>query len=261
MELVDSHCHLDFPDFQEDLDGVVARAHNAGINWMLTICTRMTKLEQIIHLTESFDNVFCTAGIHPNNVADEPEVSTEALIKASEHPKVVGFGETGFDFFYDTKYESLQERSFLAHIEAARKTRLPLVVHTRNADQKTIDTLRSEYAKGAFPALIHCFSSSRQLANAALELGFYISISGIITFKKSDDLREIVRTIPKERILLETDAPYLAPVPMRGKRNEPAFTAHTAEKVATLKEIELAHLASVTTNNFFSLFKKAAPNG
>jgi len=256
--LVDSHCHLDFPDFAEELDDVVGRAREAGIGHMLTICTHVSKFDQVLKVAESYDNIFCTVGIHPHNALAEAEISPEQLIELADTPKVIGFGETGLDYYYDKAPRDVQQRQFRAHIEAARRTGLPLIIHTRDADDDMAEILTEEAGKGPFPGLLHCFSSGAKLAEAALELGLYISISGIVTFKNAEDLRETVKKVPLDRILVETDAPYLAPVPKRGKRNEPAFTAHTAEKVAEIKDVSLANVAKTTTDNFFRLFSKAS---
>ena len=256
--LVDSHCHLDFPDFAEELDDVVGRAGEAGIGHMLTICTHVSKFDQVLRVADAYDNIFCTVGIHPHNAANEAEISPEQLIELADNPKVIGFGETGLDYYYDKAPRDVQQRQFRAHIEAARRTGLPLIIHTRDADDDMAEILTEETGKGAFPGLLHCFSSSAKLAEAALDLGLYISISGIVTFKNAEDLRETVKKVPLGRILVETDAPYLAPVPKRGKRNEPAFTAHTAQKVAEIKDLPLADVAKATTDNFFRLFSKAS---
>jgi TatD DNase family protein len=255
--LVDSHCHLDFPDFADDLDGVVVRAKEAGIGWMLTISTHITKFDQVRAVAERFDNIWCSVGIHPHEAAREPETDALQLQTLAEHPKVVGLGETGLDYFYEKSSREEQQRNFRSHIQAARETGLPLIVHARNADADTADILEEEYAKGAFPGLLHCFSSGPELAKRALDLGFYISFSGIVTFKNAEEVRRVAKDVPLNQLLVETDAPYLAPVPNRGKTNEPAFTAHTASKVAELKGIEAEELANVTTNNFFRLFTKA----
>ncbi len=257
--LVDSHCHLDFPDFEDELDDVVARAGDAGIDYMLTICTHVTKFDQVRDVARRYANMWCTVGIHPHNAEKEPETAAETLMAMAADPKVVAFGETGLDFFYEHSPRQRQETSFRNHIEASRRTGLPIIVHARDADDDMIRILRDEHAKGAFPGVIHCFSSGPELASVAVELGLYISISGIITFKTADELRETVTNVPVERLLVETDSPYLAPVPKRGKRNEPAFTAYTAEKVAELKGLDIDALARITTDNFFSLFSKAKP--
>jgi TatD DNase family protein len=255
--LVDSHCHLDFPDFTDDLDGVVARAKDAGIGWMLTIGTHITKFDQVRAVAERFDNIWCTVGIHPHEAAREPETDAVQLQTLAEHPKVIGLGETGLDYFYEKSPREEQQRNFRSHIQAARETGLPLIVHARNADVDTADILEEEYAKGAFPGLLHCFSSGPGLAKRALDLGFYISFSGIVTFKNAEEVRCVAKDVPLKQLLVETDAPYLAPVPNRGKTNEPAFTALTAAKVAELKGLEAEEFATVTTDNFFRLFAKA----
>ena len=257
--LVDSHCHLDFDVFDADRDATVARARDAGIGTMVTICTRVSRFEQIRAIADSYDGIYCSVGIHPHQAEEEGEPSPARLIELSRHPKVVGIGECGLDYYYAHSPRDVQQRSFVSHIAAARATGLPLIVHSRDADLEMIEILRSENANGAFPGVMHCFSSGRKLAEAALALGLYISISGIVTFKNADDLRGIVRDVPLDRLLVETDAPYLAPVPNRGKRNEPAFVVHTAETVARLKGISAEDLARTTSANFFRLFSKAKP--
>jgi TatD DNase family protein len=255
--LVDSHCHLDFPDFEEDMDGVLARAANAGVGYMLTICTRLEKFGPVLALAEAHDNMSCSVGVHPHNVADGDVATVEGLLALAENPNVIAFGETGLDFYYDHSPRDQQEQSFRTHIAAAREAGLPVIVHTRDADDDTVRILRDEYAKGAFSGLIHCFSAGPELAEAVLEMDFYISVSGIITFKTADELRQTVSAVPVERILVETDAPYLAPMPKRGKRNEPAFTAYTAARVGELKGLDEAEIARLTTENFYRLFAKA----
>jgi len=256
--LVDSHCHLDFPEFDNERDEIVARAMAAGIGYMVTICTHMTKFDAVHAVANAYDNMSCTVGVHPHNAGDEGALaSVDALLAHANQPKVIGIGETGLDYFYEHSPREAQKASFRAHIEAARQTGLPLIVHTRDADDDTVEILREEYEKGPYPGLIHCFSAGPELAEAVLELGFYISISGIVTFKSAQELRDTVKNVPIDRILVETDAPYLAPVPMRGRRNEPAFTAHTAEVVAELKGVSPEQLAQQTTENFFKLFNKA----
>ena len=255
--LVDSHCHLDFPDFADDIDGVVARARDAGVGAMLTICTRLSRFDEVLAIAEARDDVWCSVGVHPHEAAEEGVGEPSRLLELARHDKVVGFGETGLDYYYEHSPREAQQRSFRAHIAAARETGLPLIVHTRDADEDTAGILAEEHANGAFTGLIHCFSSSRELAEKALELGLYISISGIVTFKKAEALRETVRAVPLERLLVETDAPYLAPVPYRGKRNEPAYVAGTAACVAEIKGMAPDALARATTDNFFRLFAKA----
>lgn len=255
--LIDSHCHLDFPELAGDEAGVLARARTAGVAGMLTIGTRLDQFERVRAIAERHANVWCSVGVHPHEAKDEGQRTPDRLIEAAQHPKVVGIGETGLDYFYDHSPREEQVESFRAHIAAARKTGLPLIVHTRDADAETGDILEDEHAKGAFPGLIHCFSSGPDVARRALALGLYISISGIVTFKAAESLRAIVRDIPLERLLVETDSPYLAPVPKRGRTNEPAFVAHTAAQVAGLKGISQAELEAATTDNFFRLFAKA----
>lgn len=258
--LIDSHCHLDYLERDgRDLGEVVAAAGRAGVGSMVTICTKITEFERVRAIAERFDNVACTVGIHPHEAGSEPETSTETLVELAAHPKVVGIGETGLDYFYEHSPRAAQQKSFRAHIRAARATGLPLIVHTRDADEDTVAILREEHETGGpFPGVIHCFSTSRWLGEEAVKLGLYISISGILTFKKAADLRDAVRALPLERLLVETDSPYLAPVPKRGKPNEPAYVVHTAEALADLMGIAPDALADVTTRNFRTLFAKAA---
>lgn len=254
--LVDSHCHLDFPDFAPERDAVVQRARDAGVGLMLTICTHVSRFGQVHDVAQSYDDVYCTLGIHPHQAAEEFHLCDEAeMIRLSHQPKVVGIGETGLDYFYDKSPRDVQQEAFRRHIRVCLETDLPIIVHTRDADEDTIRILREE-GQGRLRGLLHCFSSSRQLAEQALEIGFYISLSGILTFKKSEELRETAAIVPMERLLVETDAPYLAPVPMRGKRNEPAFVAHTARTLAEVKGVDAATMASVSTANFLRLFNK-----
>lgn len=255
--LVDSHCHLDFPDFAEDLDAVVAHARANGIGTMLTIATHLGRFPQVLAVTERFEQIYCTVGIHPHEAGSSDLVDADTLVDLTHHPKVVGLGETGLDYYYDKSPRERQQASFRAHLEAARRTGLPVVIHTRDADADMERILREEMGKGAFPGLIHCFSSGPQLAATAIELGLYISISGIVTFKKAAALQQVVASLPIERLLVETDCPYLAPIPHRGKRNEPAYVRYTASKVAELQSIEVAALEAATTNNFHALFHKA----
>ncbi|MFL2770493.1 MAG: TatD family hydrolase [Rhodospirillaceae bacterium] len=256
--LVDSHCHLDFPDFEDDLQNVVSRAHEAGVGHFLTICTHVTKFDQVRAVAAQFDNMHCTIGIHPHEAASEPRIDKTKLIDiAATDPKVVAFGETGLDFFYEHSPRETQERQFRVHIEASREANLPVVIHTRDADADMARILEDEMDKGAFTGVIHCFSSGLELAEKAIELGLYISLSGIVTFNKAEELRKTAKRIPLSRLLVETDSPYLAPVPKRGKRNEPAFVAHTAACVADLLDMSAEDLAKETSQNFFRLFNKA----
>ncbi|USG59562.1 TatD family hydrolase [Sneathiella marina] len=255
--LVDSHCHLNFEQLSSQLDNVVARAGDAGVGHMLTIGTKLREFDHVLGIAEAYDNIHCSVGVHPHEAETEgDEVTTEKLIQLSQNQNVVAIGETGLDYFYEHAPRELQKKSFRIHIDAARETGLPLIVHTRNADNDTIDILREEYEKGPFTGVIHCFSSGWEVAEKSMEIGFYVSISGIVTFKTATELQDHVRKLPLEKLLVETDAPYLAPVPKRGKSNEPSFVAHTAAKVAVLKEITFEELSSVTTDNFFKLFNK-----
>lgn len=254
--LVDSHCHLDFPDFENERDEIVSRAGEAGVGLIVTISTRVRKFHAVSAIAERYDNVWCTVGTHPHNAAEETDVTADELVSLSEHPKVAGIGEAGLDYFYDKAPRDLQAKSFRTHIEAARRTGLPLVIHARDADDDVAAILREETGMGAFPFILHCFSSGPALARTGVELGGYVSFSGILTFKKSDALREIAKGIPRDRLLVETDAPYLAPVPFRGKRNEPAYVAHTAAVLAETIGLSPEESAAITSENFFRLFKK-----
>lgn len=257
--LVDSHCHLDFPDFDGELEAVVDRAREAGVETILTICTHVTQFDRVLAIAERFDNIYCTVGIHPHEAAGEPEVTVEHLVGLANHPKVVGFGESGLDYFYEHSPRAAQQKSFRIHIAAARAAGLPLVVHTRDADADMSRILREEQAVGSFSGVLHCFTSSHALAEAAVDLGMFISFSGIVTFKKAAEVRETAAHVPADRLLVETDAPYLAPVPKRGKRNEPAYVAHTAAELARIRNTSASELAVITSNNFFRLFTKARP--
>jgi TatD DNase family protein len=254
--LVDSHCHLDFPDFAPEREAVIDRAFAAGIGTMLTICTRLDQFAGVEAIAESDPRIWCSVGAHPHEAADHAELLIDQLVVLAAHPRVVGIGETGLDFHYDLSPRDLQEQVFRTHIGASRATGLPLIIHAREADGEIAPILADEKPP---PGVLHCFTGGRALAEAAVTLGFYISISGIVTFRNAEDLRAIVRDLPLDRLLVETDAPYLAPVPYRGKRNEPAFVTATAAAVATLKGIEPEALAAVTTENFFRLFAKATP--
>ena len=255
--LVDHHCHLDFPDFASDLDGDVARAGAAGVGLMVTISTRIRQFDHVLAVAERFNNVFCSVGTHPHNAHEELDISVEAIVRLARHPKVVAIGEAGLDFHYQNSTPEAQEEGFRNHIAAARETGLPLEIHARSADEETILILEDELKSGgAFPAILHCFTGGRQMARRAVDLGFTVSFSGIVSFKGAPELREIAAELPLEAILVETDAPYLAPVPYRGKTNEPAYVAHTAKVVADARGIEVAALAKATTDNFFKLFKK-----
>src|SRR5436190_3856387 len=255
--LVDSHCHLDFPDFAAERDAVVARARAAGVETMLTICTRLDQFDGVRAIAEAYDGIWCSVGAHPHEATDHGPLLADGLLALVAHPKVVGIGETGLDFHYDLSPRDVQERVFRAHIAASHESGLPLIIHAREADREIAGILREERPP---PGVFHCFSSGRALAEVALELGFYISLSGIVTFRNAEELRAIARDLPLDRLLVETDAPYLAPVPYRGKRSEPAFVAATAAAVAALKGLDPQHLAAATHDNFFRLFTKASPS-
>ncbi|MEX2166421.1 MAG: TatD family hydrolase [Methyloceanibacter sp.] len=254
--LIDSHCHLDFPELSSELEAVLKRADQAGVGLMLTISTRVRRFDELKTIVEANDNVFCSVGTHPHHAAEEPDVTAKELMELARHPKVVAIGEAGLDYHYDNSPRDVQAKSFRTHIEAARETGLPLVIHAREADADIANILEEETAKGAFPFVLHCFTSGAELARRGLALGGYVSFSGVVTFKNADELRDIAREVPQDRLLVETDAPYLAPVPKRGKINEPAFVAHTAASLAGLRGMSEAELARVTSDNFFRLFGK-----
>lgn len=255
--LVDSHCHLDFPDLQEDFDAVLERARDAGVGTMVTISTKLSTFEGVRAIAEAHDHIWCSVGIHPHHAGSEARTTAGELVALTDHPKVVAIGESGLDYHYEFSPRDVQAASFREHIAAARETGLPLVIHTREADEDTAAILREEMDKGPFPALLHCFSSGAALARTGVELGLYVSFSGILTFNRAEELREIAAEVPADRLLVETDAPYLAPVPKRGKRNEPAFVAHTAGVLAKTRGTDARTIARQTTDNFFRLFSKA----
>ena len=254
--IVDSHCHLDFPDFANDLDGIVDRARAQGVGRMVTISTRVRELPKLLAIADRFGDVFCSVGTHPHNAHEELDIGTADLVAKAAHPKVVAIGEAGLDYFYDKSPRDAQEQGFRAHIAAARETGLPLVIHSRNADDDMARILEEEMGKGAFPAVLHCFTGGRDLAMRAIALGLSISFTGILTFKTSHALREIAADLPADRILVETDAPYLAPGKFRGKRNEPSYVVETAKVLAETRGNSFDETASQTTENFFRLFSK-----
>ena len=254
--LIDSHCHLDFDTFAPELDAVVERARQAGVGGLLTICTRLTEFERVRTIAERFHDVWCSVGIHPHEAASEA-ADAARLVELTQHPKVVGVGEAGLDYFYEHSPREAQRAVFREHIAAARLSGLPLIVHSRDADEEPVALLEEGAKTGKLTGVIHCFSSTAYLAERALALGFYISLSGIVTFRKATELQAIARTIPEDRLLVETDSPYLAPVPHRGKRNEPAYVADTAAFVAALRGEPLEQLAKASTANFHRLFAKA----
>jgi TatD DNase family protein len=254
--LVDSHCHLDFPDFAPDLDAIVARAAKAGVGRMVTISTRVKRLAELLAIAERFPNVYCSVGTHPHHADEEDGVSADELIELTRHPKVVALGEAGLDYFYDNSSPAAQARGFRAHVAAARATGLPLVIHTREADDDCRKILEEETAKGPFRAVLHCYTGGRDLAMTAIALGLSISFTGILTFKKSEALRALVAELPAERIMVETDAPYLAPGKFRGKRNEPAYVVEVAKVMAEARGVSLDDISRQTSENFFRLFSK-----
>ncbi|HEV2515633.1 MAG TPA: TatD family hydrolase [Devosia sp.] len=255
--LIDSHCHLDFPELAADRAGVLARAKAAGIDGMVTISTRVKRFDEIKAIAEAHVEVWCSVGTHPHHADEELDIFTEDLVRLSAHPKCVAIGEAGLDYFYDNAPKEAQETGLRRHIAASRLTGLPLVIHSRSADVHMAAVLTDEAGQGAFPFVLHCFTGGTELARRALELGGYISFSGIITFKNAEEIREVTKFVPADRYLVETDAPYLAPVPHRGGTNEPSYVAHTAAKVAEVRGVSIEQLGTETTDNFFRLFSKA----
>jgi TatD DNase family protein len=254
--LVDSHCHLDFPDFAAELDAVVARARTAGIGRMVTISTRVRKHAQVLAIAERFPDVFCSVGTHPHYAHEELDIDTATLVAIAKHPKVVAIGEAGLDYHYDNSPRDAQEQGLRQHIAASRETGLPLVIHSRDADDDMARILKEETGKGAFPAVLHCFTGGRDLAFAAIEMNIYVSFTGILTFKNSQNLRDIAAALPAERVLVETDSPYLAPLPYRGKRNEPSYVVETAKMLAQTRAVSEDEISRQTTENFYRLFSK-----
>lgn len=256
--IVDSHCHLDFPDFAAELDDVVARARAAGVGRLVTIGTRVRRSGEVRAIAERFDDVFCSVGTHPHNAGEEADVTLDEILAAADHPKVVAIGEAGLDYHYDTAPRDAQAAGFRRHIEAARRTGLPLVIHARDADEDVAAILEEESGKGAFGFLLHCFTAGPELARRAVALGGYVSFSGILTFKSGAPLREIAASLPADRVLVETDAPYLAPNSRRGKRNEPSYVVETAHILAQARGVSFDEIAALTTQNFFRLFSRAS---
>ena len=254
--LVDSHCHLDFPDFDNDRDSVIQRAGDAGVETIVTISTRVAKFRDIRTLATTYDRVFCSVGTHPHNADEETGVTADELVGLADDPAVVAIGEAGLDYHYDNASRSAQRTGLIRHIEAARRTGLPLVIHARDADSDMMEILTDENGKGSFPAILHCFSSGAALAERGVELGMYVSFSGILTFKRADELRTIAAEIPNDRLLVETDAPFLAPTPHRGHRNEPAHVVETAAVLAAVRGVEREVIAATTTDNFYRIFNK-----
>jgi TatD DNase family protein len=256
--LIDSHCHLDFPDLRDDLDAIVGRAQAAGVVRMVTICTRIREFDGVQAIAARFPSVSCSIGTHPHNAAEEVDITTEQIVAMASGPDVVAIGESGLDYHYDNSPRDVQKEVFRRHIAAARQTKLPLVIHARDADEDMRAILVEEMGNGPFSAVLHCFSSGRELAETGIELGYFLSFSGILTFKSAVELRAIASTVDEDRILVETDAPYLAPLPHRGKRNEPAFVAHTADVLATVRGCSSADIGRVTSENFFRLFTRVS---
>ena len=254
--LVDSHCHLDFPDLAADLDGVVGRARAAGIGRLVTISTRVKRHAQVLAIAEKYPEIFCSVGTHPNHAHEEPDIDAKALMAIAGHPKVVAIGEAGLDYFRKGSPREAQAAGLRQHIVAARETGLPLVIHSRDCDADMAKILKEESGKGAFPAILHCYTGGRDLAFTAIELGHYVSFTGILTFKASDALRALAAELPADRVMVETDAPYLAPLPYRGKRNEPAYVVETAKVLADVRGVSPDEIARLTTENFFRLFNK-----
>jgi TatD DNase family protein len=255
--LVDSHCHLNYKGLIEDQAAVLARARANGVTAMLNISTRESEWDEVVGLAEKEPDIWATIGIHPHEADSHPDVDAAKLIARASHPRVIGIGETGLDYFYDKSDREQQRSSFRSHIKAARETGLPLIVHTRDAEEHTAEIMAEEMGKGCFKAVIHCFTASAEFGRKALDLGCYISLSGIVTFKNAADLQAVAKWLPSDRILVETDAPFLAPVPHRGKTGEPAFVADTAKFVANLRGVDEAEFAQVTARNFYALFGKA----
>lgn len=256
MLVVDSHCHLDFEALQNDLPGVIARAEQAGVGLMVSISSRVAKFTNLLRIAEENTNVFCTVGTHPHNAHEELDVTAGQLVELANHPKVVGIGEVGLDYHYEFSTPEAQAQGFRVHIAASRMSGLPLVIHSREAETDTIRILEDEMAKGEFKPLLHCFTSKPELARAAVGMGGYVSFSGILTYKSAEDLRMTAAEVPLDRLLVETDAPYLAPVPFRGKSNEPAFVVRTLETLAKVKGVTTEEMAAITSDNFFRLFSK-----
>ncbi len=256
--LVDSHCHLDYPDYDDEgLEAVLNRAKEQGVEKFLTISTNLVVFDKVLAVAKKFPDVYCTVGTHPHHADEAPEIefSREDIVKLTHDKEVVGVGETGLDYFYEHSPKEEQKQALVKHIEAAIETNLPLVVHTRDADADIVDILKSA-GEGKLRGVVHCFSGDENLARAALDLGFYISVSGIITFKTANEIREAIKYVPMDRLMVETDCPYLAPVPYRGKRNEPAYVTHTAMTLSEIKEVSIDEVSDATTQNFFDLFSK-----
>lgn len=256
MLIVDSHCHLDYDGLQDQLPSILARAETAGVGLMLSISSRVKNFGPLLRIAEENPNVYCTIGTHPHNAHEELDITVKQLVALSKHPKVVGIGEVGLDYHYDNSPRAAQRQGFITHIAAARETGLPLIIHTREAENDTIEILETEMAKGQFKALLHCFTSEDYLAKRAVQLGLYVSFSGILTYKTAQNLRATAERLPADRLLVETDAPFLAPLPFRGKPNEPSYVVKTLETLAVVRGVAADEMAVITSNNFFRLFSK-----
>lgn len=257
MMFVDSHVNLHGEKFAEDIDAVIASARESRVETMLNICCKFSNFENVVRVAETYENMWASVGTHPHEARENPDITASDLIEKSRHPKVIGIGETGLDFHYNYSDRDDQFKNFQAHIDASRSTQLPLIIHSRNADEEMCELIECEMKKGSFPALVHCFTAGREMMERMADIGLYFSLSGIITFKNASELRDIAKDMPDERIMIETDCPYLAPVPYRGRRNEPAFVPHVAEKLANIKGWSLEETAQKTTDAFFNLFTKA----
>jgi len=254
--IVDSHCHLDFNELYPDLENVVARASSAGVGILQTICTKLTEIEKLAEIADKYPNIYHSIGVHPHEVEKEGVPSYETLLKFAKYQKAIGIGETGLDYHYEHSKRDMQKESFISHIRVSRETGLPIIIHTRSAEEDTLDILNSQMKIGYFPGLIHCFTASQEFAQECLDLGLYISVSGIITFKNAAALRDAIKSVPLGRLLVETDAPYLAPVPMRGKPNEPSFIVYTVDFLADMFGVTSKEIADITTQNFLKLFTR-----
>jgi len=255
--IVDSHCHLDFKELNQNLENILREAENNNISYMQTICTKISTFDKVKEIAQSHKNIFCSVGIHPNDIQTEKLCDHQTLVNYTKHPKVISIGETGLDYYYKNSQVKIQKESFIEHIKASQITQLPLIIHTRDAEEDTYDLLYNSFKEKPCPALIHCFTASKKFAKKVLDLGLYISFSGIVTFKNATSLQEIAKTVPLDRILVETDSPYLAPVPKRGKVNEPSYVRYTTEFLANLFDMDFEKFANITTDNFFNLFTKA----
>ena len=255
--IIDTHCHLDFTEFKDDFSIMLDNAKKNDVLGMQTICTKIEEFPKILNIALKQPNIWCSIGTHPHNAGDEGHISKEHILEQCNNDKVIGIGETGLDYFYENSKRDIQIKSLYKHIEVSKKTNLPLIIHARDADDDIIEILTTEYKKEKFTGVIHCFTASQKLADAALSIGFYISFSGIITFKNAENIRKSCEIIPINRILIETDAPFLAPIPFRGKRNEPSFITETLKKVSEIKKMPINETKEITTNNFFNLFTKA----